>query len=118
MSIVRRIVLWIAITLSFLIMMLLIMAVVVIDPFGMFTIVPPSFSNTHWSMISKGMTKDEVLRLLPQPIERCKCGPHAGCSEYWQYSCKRSWNVLFRDFKIFFDENELVLGKKNEIDCD
>ena len=116
MSIVRRIVLWTAVTLSFLVMMFVVIAVVVIDPFGMFTIVPPCFSRARWSMISKGMTKDEVLRLLPPPIERCKCGPHAGCPEYWQYSSKRSWNVLFRDYEIYFDEDERVIGKSNMLD--
>lgn len=92
--------------------------VIVMDPLGLFTIVPPDFSRTSWQKIQLGMKKEEVLLLLPEPIERCIASDAASCFEYWRYSQKTSWNILYMDYKVFFDKKGEVIGKKNRIDCD
>lgn len=92
--------------------------VIVMDPLGLFTIVPPDFSSAAWQKIHIGMKKEEVLLLLPQPIERCIACDAASCFEYWRYSQKTAWNILYMDYKVFFDKKGEVVGKKNRIDCD
>ena len=92
--------------------------VIVVDPVGFFTIVPTGFSRTSWRKVQNGMTQNDVLQLLPQPIERCVACDSASCFEYWRYSQKTAWNILYMDYKVFFNERGEVVGKKNTIDCD
>ncbi len=90
----------------------------IIDPVGVFTIVPDGFSRTSWRKVQNGMTQNDVLQVLPPPIEHCVASDTASCYEYWRYSRKTSWTVFYVDYKIFFNERGLVVGKKCKIDCD
>ena len=113
MRIVRRIALWVGIVLVVMIIVLLVR----VDPAGVFTVVPSGFSNSSWAKIHNGMSKDEVLELLPLPIRR-GTSQSDRCSEYWRYSRNRSWTLMYRDYTIFFDKKGHVVGTKNAIDCD
>ena len=113
MRIVRRIALLVGIVL----VVMMIVLLVRLDPAGVFTVVPSGFSRGNWAKIQKGMSKDEVLELLPLPIKRGMSQSNR-CSEYWRYSRNRSWTFMYRDYTIFFDKKGHVVGTKNAIDCD
>ena len=113
MRIVRRIALLVGIVL----VVMMIVLLVRLDPAGVFTVVPSGFSRGNWAKIHKGMSKDEVLELLPLPIKR-GTSQSDRCAEYWRYSRNRSWTFMYKDYTIFFDKTGRVVGKKNAIDCD
>lgn len=85
---------------------------------GFFTTVPAGFDVISWRKVQDGMSKNEVLLLLPQPIDRCIACDAASCAEYWRYSRRTSSIPFYMDYKIFFNERGQVIGKKNRIDCD
>ena len=114
MRIVCRIALWVGIVLVAMMIVLLVR----LDPAGVFTVVPSGFSRGNWAKIHKGMSKDEVLELLPLPIKRGTSQSNR-CAEYWRYSRNRFRTfMMYRDYTIFFDKNGHVVGTRNAIDCD
>ena len=113
MRIVRRIALWVGIVL----VVMMIVLLVRLDSAGVFAVVPSGFSRGNWAEIHKGMSKDEVLELLPLPIKR-GMSQSDRYSEYWRYSRNRSWTLMYRDYTIFSDKKGHVVGTRNAIDCD
>ena len=61
---------------------------------------------------------NRTVSISSDPFDPCDVRDSDRCVEYWQYSGKRKWNVMFMDYKVFFDEHGRVVGKKSSIDCD
>ena len=114
----KRVCLYVALFLFSTVVLLTFMFMLMLDPCGLFTITPSGFSSKAWNNVQEGMSKDDVLRFMPLPIDRCDVRDSDRCVEYWQYSGKRKWNVMFMDYKVFFDEHGRVVGKKSSVDCD
>ena len=88
------------------------------NPLGLFTLVAPGITEEKWSQVSNGMTLDEVLRILPPPLEKIICNEYSGCKYFLQYSRPREPFFLYRNIRVFFDEEDKVINKLDEIDDD
>lgn len=87
-----------------------------IDPIGLFTITPREFTRAKFSDVEVGMTKSAIRELLGEPFNKLEMKWNERASEVWTYGRKNKVNVLFRDYSVFFDKNERVLGAKSNID--
>lgn len=93
-------------------------SIVVLDPAGLFTIYAKGVSNDKFSRISIGMTEDDVLSFLPQPLERVVCCEGAPAAYFWRYSKPQKWTYCYRHLYVYFNDEGKVIGTLNEVDAD
>ena len=82
-----------------------------IDPVGFFTVKVPGFTFTRWNDIDVGLPQSEVSARLGEPFERLEMKWNSDFPEVWCYSRKRTLNVLFRDYRVYFDARHIVARK-------
>ena len=82
-----------------------------IDPAGFFTVKAPGFTFTRWDSIDVGLPQSEVSALLGEPFERLEMKCNSEFPEVWCYSRKRKLNVLFHDYRVYFDARHNVARK-------
>lgn len=82
-----------------------------IDPVGFFTVKAPDFTFARWNAIDLGLSQAEVCVRLGEPFERVKMKWNSDFPEVWYYSRKRSINVLFQDYRVYFDAHKNVVRK-------
>ena len=83
------------------------------------TKLPPGFSQAKFESIQEGMTKAEVLKILPAPVPRRERGDEGSISDnYWYYGEDDACFVgdfAWFEFTIYFNEEGKVNGKHYEI---
>lgn len=82
-----------------------------IDPVGFFTVRAPGFTFTRWNAIDVGLAQSEVPVRLGEPFERVGMKWNSDFPEVWCYSRKRTPNILFRDYRVYFDARHTVARK-------
>ena len=82
-----------------------------IDPAGFFTVKAPGFTFTRWNAIDVGLAQSEVPVRLGEPFERVVMKWNSDFPEVWCYSRKRTPNILFRDYRVYFDARHTVARK-------
>jgi hypothetical protein len=83
------------------------------------TKLPPGFSQAKFESIQKGMTKAEVLKILPAPVPRREYDEEGSLSDIdWHYgqdgACPFGDFAWF-EFTISFNDEGKVSGKHHEI---
>jgi len=87
-----------------------------IDPVGLFTVYAPDFTFARWNALPAGLSQSEVCVRLGEPFERVEMKWNSEFPEVWYYSRKRSLNVLFRDYRVYFDAHKNVTRKTRHLE--
>lgn len=82
-----------------------------IDPCGYFTVMPKGFSGNGWNEIKMGDCKEKVLKSIGTPFMKTEISRSSEIGEIWYYSTKKSYNLLFKDFRIYIGRDGKVLHK-------
>lgn len=83
------------------------------------TKLPPGFSQAKFESIQNGMTKAEVLKILPAPVPRIRDEEEWSSSDNdWYYGQDGACffgDFAWYEFKILFNDEGKVSGKRYEI---
>ena len=94
---------------------LLLITVAWVDPFGYFTVTATKFNAEKFQHVMKGMLRDDVRNLLGDPLKVTKMEWNERCPLEWIYSRKGHGTLFYCDYRVYFDASGRVLSANSNM---